>query len=62
MLLIVDAISTFLADEYDMDKFGIDVTIISSQKGLCLSPGISIVSFSQRMIEKLMNNPEPKSY
>lgn len=62
MMLIVDAISTFLADEYDMDKFGIDVTIISSQKGLCLSPGISIISFSQRMIDKIMNNEIPKSY
>lgn len=62
MMLVVDAISTFLADEYDMDKFGIDVTIISSQKGLCLSPGISIVSFSQRMIDKIMNNEMPKSY
>lgn len=62
MMLIVDAISTFLADEYEMDKFGIDVTIISSQKGLCLSPGISIVSFSPRMIEKIMHNDAPKSY
>lgn len=37
MMLIVDAISTFLADEYDMEKMGIDVTIISSQKVLLVS-------------------------
>ncbi len=61
-MLIVDAISAFLADEYDMEKYNIDVTIVSSQKGLCLSPGISIISFSQRMIEKLMKNENPKSY
>ena len=31
MMFVVDAISTFLADEYDMENFGIDLTIISSQ-------------------------------
>lgn len=56
LLFVVDAISAFLADEYDMDKYGIDLTIISSQKGLCLSPGMSFVSFSERMIEKVMAN------
>ena len=61
MLLIVDAISTFLADEYNMDKYGIDLTIISSQKGLCLSPGMSIVAFSSRMKERIKNNPIPVS-
>lgn len=53
MLLVVDAISTFLADDYDMEKMGIDATIISSQKGFCLSPGLSFISFSQRMIDKI---------
>ena len=61
MMLVVDAISTFLADEYNMEKYGIDLTIISSQKGLCLSPGMSLVSFSKRMKEKVMNNPKPSS-
>ncbi len=53
MMFIVDAISTFLADEYNMQKHGIDATIISSQKGLCLSPGMAIVAFSRRMIDKI---------
>lgn len=61
MMLVVDAISTFLADEYDMEKYGIDVTIISSQKGLCLSPGMSFVSFSKKMLEKLERMPLPAS-
>lgn len=61
MLLIVDAISTFLADDYAMKKWGIDLTIISSQKGLCLSPGMSVVSFSPRMIERINKNPKPAS-
>ena len=58
MYLIVDAISSFLADDYDMEKYGIDVTIISSQKGLCCSPGCAILSFSRRMIDKIQANPK----
>ncbi|MCM1265800.1 MAG: aminotransferase class V-fold PLP-dependent enzyme [Candidatus Gastranaerophilales bacterium] len=61
MYLIVDAISTFLADDYNMDKYGIDLTIISSQKGLCLSPGMSIISFSKKMLDKIKETPLPKS-
>lgn len=53
LLLVVDAISTFLSDEYNMEKYGIDVTIISSQKGLCLSPGLSFLSFSNRMLNRI---------
>lgn len=62
MYLIVDAISTFLADDFAMDKYGIDVTIFSSQKGLCLSPGMSFIAFSNRMKKRVLNNPTPKSY
>ena len=61
MVLIVDAISTFLADEYNMDEMGIDVTIISSQKGFCLSPGLSFVSFSKRMLDKIQYNEKTSS-
>lgn len=61
MMLIVDAISTFLADDYNMEKYGIDVTIISSQKGLCLSPGMSIVAFSAQMIDKIFKTNKPAS-
>lgn len=54
MLLVVDAISTFLADDYNMQKYGIDCTIASSQKGLCLSAGLSFISASKRMKEKML--------
>lgn len=53
LMLVVDAISTFLADPYNMEDYNIDLTIISSQKGLCLSPGMSLVSFSGRMLNKI---------
>jgi len=56
MMLIVDAISTFLADDYNMQENGIDCTIVSSQKGLCLSAGLSFVSVSKRLKDKILNN------
>ncbi|MBQ3512366.1 MAG: alanine--glyoxylate aminotransferase family protein [Lachnospiraceae bacterium] len=56
MYLIVDAISTFLCDPYSMRKNGIDVSIVSSQKGLCLAPGLSMVALSERMQKKMEKN------
>jgi len=58
MYLIVDAISSFLCDRYDMSKYDIDITIISSQKGLCIAPGLSIVVLSDRIVTDriLVNN------
>ena len=61
LFLIVDAISSFLADKYDMEKYGTDATIISSQKGLCCSPGMSFVSFSKKMTEKIINSSKSKT-
>ena len=56
ILLIVDAISTFLADPYDMDKYGIAATIISSQKGLCCSAGMSVVALNPEMVERIQTS------
>ncbi len=63
LYLVVDAISTFLCDPYEMKKYGIDATIVSSQKGLCLAPGLSIVVLSPRMVEeKVMQIPSTCMY
>lgn len=57
LYLIVDAISTFMCDEYHMKKYDIDATIVSSQKGLCLAPGLSMVVLSNRIVnKKIMQN------
>ncbi|HCB95259.1 MAG TPA: aspartate aminotransferase [Ruminococcus sp.] len=53
MLLMVDAISSFLCDEYNMSENNIDVTIISSQKGLCCSPGLSFITLSPDALKKI---------
>lgn len=61
--LIVDAISSFLADPYDMEAYGIDCTIISSQKALALSPGIAMIVMKQNFYEtKIKGKPQKNLY
>lgn len=55
LVFVIDAISAFLADEVNMDKFRVDAVILSSQKALSLAPGLSIVSLSERMIGRVRN-------
>ena len=50
LLFIVDAISTFMVDPYNMQQHGVDATIFSSQKGLCLSAGMSFIALSKRAL------------
>lgn len=52
-MLIVDAISSFLADDLNMKEKNIDVLITASQKALALPPGISIIILNKRAINKL---------
>ena len=52
MFLVIDAISSFLADPLDMEKDGVDAVIISSQKALSLAPGISAVVMGRRIYEE----------
>lgn len=47
--LVVDAISSFLADPFDMDSLGVDIAITSSQKGLNIQPGLAIVFISKNL-------------
>lgn len=50
--LVVDVISSFLAQELDMDGLGIDVAVTSSQKGLNVPPGAALVFLSERALER----------
>lgn len=56
LLLVVDAISSFLADEISMEEQKIDVLITGSQKALACPPGISILLLSGDAIERIENN------
>jgi len=53
LLNIVDAISMFVTDELDMQKQNIDVAIISSQKGLALPPGLTMVVIGANSIKDI---------
>ena len=47
--MVVDVISSFLAEPFDMDSLGIDICITSTQKGLNIPPGLSIVFLSSSL-------------
>lgn len=53
IMLIVDAISSFLADQYDMCDLGANVTILSSQKAFALPPGMSYVLLDSKAQDRL---------
>jgi len=55
MLFIVDAISMLVTDPLDMQKSNIDVVIASSQKGLALPPGLTMVILSPKALDKLQD-------
>ena len=56
LLLIVDNISSFLCDEFDMAGLGADVMITGSQKALACPPGVSIIVLSPRALERVAGN------
>jgi aspartate aminotransferase-like enzyme len=62
LLLVVDAISTFLADEFDMAGLGADVMITGSQKALACPPGISVIALSPRALERVEQNQSVSMY
>lgn len=55
LFLIVDCISTFLADPFDMKELGADIMITGSQKALACPPGISVMVLSSKAINRVNN-------
>lgn len=56
LFLVVDAISSFLADYINMSEHEVDVVITGSQKALACPPGISIITLSKKAVERVNNN------
>ena len=50
--LVVDVISSFLAEDIGMDDMCIDIAITSTQKGLNLPPGAALVFLSRQALSK----------
>lgn len=53
LFLLVDAISTFLADPFDMQTLDVGAMITSSQKVLACPPGISMLVLSPRALSRI---------
>ncbi len=49
-LLMVDAIASLGCDRYEMDEWGVDVTVSASQKGLMTPPGLGIVWANEKAL------------
>jgi aspartate aminotransferase-like enzyme len=61
-LLCVDAVSCMAGIDIDVDKWGIDVVLASSQKCFALPPGLSVSSVSEAAFEKAKTVPNRGSY
>ena len=62
LFLVVDAISSFLADEFDMTAIGNAVMITGSQKALACPPGISVIVMSPEAVKRIENNHVKSMY
>lgn len=51
-LFMVDTIASIGIMPYDMDGWGVDVTVAAGQKGLMTPPGLSFIGAGQRAIDK----------
>lgn len=61
-LLIVDAISSLAAMDFRHDEWGVDVTIVGSQKGLMLPPGMSFNAISEKALRGNESARMPRAY
>lgn len=61
-LLVIDGISSVGALELRTDRWGLDVVLTSSQKGLMIPPGLALVSISQRAWKATEGAKLPKYY
>jgi aspartate aminotransferase-like enzyme len=53
LFLIVDSVSTFLTDSFNMAELGADIMITGSQKALACPPGISVLVLSPRALARV---------
>lgn len=57
LFLVVDSISSFLCDAFNMKALDVQVMITGSQKALACPPGISLIVLSEKAVERVnLNN------
>jgi alanine-glyoxylate transaminase/serine-glyoxylate transaminase/serine-pyruvate transaminase len=59
-LLMVDCIASLGCDPYEMDAWGVDVTVSASQKGLMCPPGLGLVWAGERAAATILNSDRPR--
>ncbi len=52
VVFCVDTVSSAAGAKIEVDKWGIDICITSTQKALALPPGLSICTFSEKAVER----------
>lgn len=62
IFLVVDAISSFLADPFDMEELGVGVMITGSQKALACPPGVSVIVLSPEAVKRVEQNKVKSMY
>ncbi|MBI2603276.1 MAG: alanine--glyoxylate aminotransferase family protein [Deltaproteobacteria bacterium] len=56
-LVVVDAVSSLVCHEMNMDDWGVDCVVAASQKGFGTAPGLSFISLSERAWQRLSKRP-----
>lgn len=62
IFLVVDSISSFLCDPFDMASLNVQVMITGSQKALACPPGISVIVLSEEAVKRVYNNKPRTMY
>jgi len=61
-LLFVDAVSSLPSMPYEHDAWGVDVTVVGSQKGFMLPPGLAFTAVSPKAMAATADADLPRSY
>lgn len=61
-LLVVDVVASLGATRYEMDAWGVNVTMGASQKGLMCPPGVGFCAVDARAMEVARANPSHRYY
>ena len=62
IFLVVDSISSFLCDPFNMKELDVQVMISGSQKALACPPGISLIVLSPAAVERVNHNKPNTMY
>lgn len=61
-LLFVDGVSSIGSLRFEMDKWGVDLAVAGSQKGLMCPAGLGILAASPKALDAIDNSTMPRSF